>query len=80
MDNTEYNATSTTAKSCYSTLPAYGTHGKVHGIVAPKPVTAIPWTVRRFGSNYHPNHTHPAPKSCSGYVNLGDMGKPMNLK
>jgi len=71
MHPSEYKATSTNAKACYSTLPAYGAHGNVHKIVAPKPVSAIPWVTRVHGSTFKPNLT--PPRKTGGYATLNTL-------
>lgn len=40
--NTEYNATTTSSRSCYSNINSYGTDGKVHQIIPPMPATLQP--------------------------------------
>ena len=79
----ETNAT-TSACPCYSDMAQYGSDGRVCGIQAPTPITAIPSiflggfkphampTPHLTSANIAPSAVQ-APASCAPYKRLGDM-------
>lgn len=74
MDRKEYDATATTAVSCYSNLNNYGVDGRVSKIIVPFPSTLQPEVTKVFKSDYKPTFYQIKPRSCSEYTPFKNLG------
>ena len=74
------------ASECYSNLAAYGVHGAVSGIKAPKPVSVVPSVLNKLGTGHkipkNPHHyptqynypgQSPLTKNCGPYLRMNQQ-------
>lgn len=70
--HTEYDASTTSPRPCYSNLDNYGAHGKVRKIVPPTPGALQPWMFNLMKPHQMTQQAVPPekPSNCGPYRTL----------